>query len=219
MQFDKASYNVDESAGTVTVVVTRSSTVGNVSVNYVTTAGTATAGADYTTTSGTLSFASGSATANIVVPLVNNTVGELKETFKLTLSSPVGATLGTRKVATVSINDDDPGNAVIQFETPGYSVTEGTARVTLRVTRSNGNGTATVNFATANITALAGSDCAARSGTLSFAPGVTSMVINVTITNNTVAEPVETFRVVLSAPTGGTLGATATATVTITDNE
>jgi hypothetical protein len=45
------------------------------------------------------------------------------------------------------------------------------------------------------------------------------MVINVTITNNTVAEPVETFRVVLSAPTGGTLGATSTATVTITDND
>jgi hypothetical protein len=219
VQFDKAAYTVDEDAGTVTVVVTRSSTVGNVSVNYASTAATATAGADFTTTSGTLSFASGSATANIVVPIVNDSVGELKETFKLTLSSPVGATLGTRKVATVAINDNDPGNAVIQFETAGYSVTEGTARVTLRVTRSNGNGTATVNFATANITALAGSDYAARSGTLSFAPGVTSMVINVTITNNTVAEPVETFRVVLSAPTGGTLGATATATVTITDND
>ena len=63
----------------------------------------------------------------------------------------------------------------------------------------------TVNYATANGTALAGSDYTAASGTLTFAPGQTSKTVTVNVTGDTVVEPNETFVVNLSAPTGATL--------------
>ena len=59
----------------------------------------------------------------------------------------------------------------------------------------------TVNYATANGTATAGSDYTAASGTLTFAPGQTSKPITVTVNGDTAVEPNETFFVNLSAPT------------------
>lgn len=219
VQFATASTTVNESAGTATVSVTRSSTVGNVSVNYTTVAATAKAGTDYTHVAGTLNFAAGAATASIVVPIVNDSVAELKESFRITLSNPVGATLGTRISTTVLIADDDPSGAVIEFETAGYAVTEGTASIVLKVKRSTAAGVASVSYTTVAGTATAGGDYQTRTGTLSFAAGISVMNISVPIINGTIQEGVETFTVVLSSPVGGTLGTVKTATVTITDND
>lgn len=63
----------------------------------------------------------------------------------------------------------------------------------------------TVNYATANGTALAGSDYTAASGTLTFNPGQTSRPLTVSVRGDTVREPNETFVVNLSAPSGATL--------------
>jgi hypothetical protein len=57
----------------------------------------------------------------------------------------------------------------------------------------------TVNYATANRTATAGSDSAAVSGTPTFLPGVTSRTYLVTVAGDTAYEPGETFFVNLSA--------------------
>ncbi|MDB9447212.1 Calx-beta domain-containing protein, partial [Anabaena sp. CS-542/02] len=56
------------------------------------------------------------------------------------------------------------------------------------------------------------------SGTVTFAPGVTSQVITVNVQGDTVAEPNETFTVSLSEATNATI-TTATATATILDND
>lgn len=58
--------------------------------------------------------------------------------------------------------------------------------------------TVQVSYATQNITAVAGSDYVATSGTLTFAPGVRKQTITVVITGDRVAEPDETFRIILS---------------------
>jgi hypothetical protein len=58
----------------------------------------------------------------------------------------------------------------------------------------------TVNFATASGTATAGSDFAATSGAITFAPGVTTRTMTVDVTGDTTTEPTETFVVNLSAP-------------------
>ncbi len=58
--------------------------------------------------------------------------------------------------------------------------------------------TVTVNYATANGTATSGSDYAAGSGTLTFAPGVLSQTILVSVLGDTTAESNETFAVNLS---------------------
>ena len=64
-------------------------------------------------------------------------------------------------------------------------VNEGVGTVTYTVTLSNASATpVTVNFGTANGTALAGSDYGANSGTLTFAAGETSKTITVSIVND-----------------------------------
>lgn len=76
----------------------------------------------------------------------------------------------------------------------------------------------TVRYATANGTALAGSDYTAASGTVTFAAGETSRTISVPVVRDLVAEATETFTMRLSDPTGATLARTA-ATATILDDD
>lgn len=67
-------------------------------------------------------------------------------------------------------------------------------------------GPVTVAFATANETATAGTDYTAASGTLSFAAGETSKTVRVTVRGDTTAEATETMRLLLSNPSGATIG-------------
>ena len=78
--------------------------------------------------------------------------------------------------------------------------------------------TVQVSYATANNTALAGSDYTAVSGILSFAPGVLTQTITVPVLGDLLDEANETFFVNLSAPVGATL-ADGVATGTIVDDD
>ncbi len=66
--------------------------------------------------------------------------------------------------------------------------------------------TVTVQYATANGTATAGSDYTATSGTLTFTPGQLTQTVSVPVLGDTVLEPTETFAVNLSNPTNATIG-------------
>ncbi|GBF53555.1 alkaline phosphatase [Microcystis sp. 0824] len=79
------------------------------------------------------------------------------------------------------------------------------------------NQTVSVNYATANGTATAGSDYTATIGTLTFAPGVTTQVLNIPILNDSLNEANEIFTLALSSPTNAALGTQTAATTTITD--
>jgi glucose/arabinose dehydrogenase/PKD repeat protein len=63
----------------------------------------------------------------------------------------------------------------------------------------------TLDYATADGTALAGSDYAAVSGRLTFAPGETSRTIDVPVRGDRRLEANETFRLLLSGPVNGRL--------------
>ncbi len=95
----------------------------------------------------------------------------------------------------------------------------GTAEIV--VARTGGSdGTVTVNFATSNGTATAGSDYTATSGTLTFGPGVTQQSFNVTILNDSVLEDTETVNLTLSTPTGGAaIGAQSTSVLNIVNDD
>src|SRR5213076_1682392 len=83
---------------------------------------------------------------------------------------------------------------VVQFSSGNYSVGEGGGNATLTVTRTGDvSGTSTVQYATANGSATAGSDYTATSGTLTFAPGVVSQDILVPITDDSTYEASEDF--------------------------
>jgi hypothetical protein len=63
--------------------------------------------------------------------------------------------------------------------------------------------TATVNYATADGTALAGNDYIAVSGTLTFPPGLTSQTVVVQTLDDGHADPTRSFTINLSNPVGG----------------
>jgi len=63
----------------------------------------------------------------------------------------------------------------------------------------------TVNYATSNVTATAGSDYDSRAGTLTFGPGQTSNTISVPIHGDTAVEGNETFAVDLTGAVGATI--------------
>ncbi|MBV9926508.1 MAG: DUF4214 domain-containing protein [Acidobacteria bacterium] len=77
------------------------------SVEYTTSDGTATDRGDYTTQHGRVTFPAGTATAFFEVLVTDDRFRENEETFTLTLSNPVGVTLGAGSTATVFIRDDD----------------------------------------------------------------------------------------------------------------
>ena len=224
LQFSAAAFSVNENLGTATVTVTR--TGGSnvpVSVNFATSNGTATAGSDYTATSGTLNFAVGETSKTFTIPIANDTLVEGDETVNLTLSSPTGgATLGSQSTAVLTIVDDEvaqPG--VLQFSAAAFSVNENQATATITATRTGGsNVPVSVNFATSNGTATAGSDYTATSGTLNFAAGETSKTFTIPIGDDTLVEGDETVNLTLSSPTGGaTLGSQTAAVLTIADDD
>jgi len=201
--FSAADVEVAEGAGTATFTVTRSGDLaGTDTVDYATSDGTATAGADYSAASGTLTFAPSQATRTVTVPLVDDAVHEGAETLLLTLSGAAGDVTPSisRAVATATITDDDP---VADFSVADASASEGDGAAVFTVTRGGDTSyAATVDFATASGTALAGADFTSASGTLSFAAGDVSETIEVLLTDDVAKEAAEAFAVRLSDPTG-----------------
>jgi GH18 family chitinase len=177
----------------------------SVTVNYATANGTAVAGSDYTATSGTLTFAPGESSKTVAVTVLGDLSIEADEAFTVTLSGATGAAI-SRSVATGAIRNDDFPSVSIG----DASVTEGdggTSNVVFTATLSAPTPqTVSVTYATANGTAIAGSDYAATAGNMTFAPGTTSQVLAVAVTGDTLGEPSETFVVNLSSPVNATIG-------------
>lgn len=109
----------------------------------------------------------------------------------------------------------EPG--VLGFTAATYRVDEDDGTIAITVMRTSGSeGTVTVNYATSNGTAIAPADYAVTSGTLTFGPGTTSQTFEVTIAQDLVAEPNESFTVTISDATGGAALGIAETTVVIT---
>jgi|694.fasta_scaffold10675_14 Ca2+-binding RTX toxin-like protein len=197
------------------------STTNALTVNYGIT-GTANT-SDYTGatpgTGKTITFAANSATATLTIDPTADTIVEANETVDLTLVAGTGYTLGTTTAVTGTITNDDllpnlnlsANQTIVEGNTNPQNVTY---TVTLSSTSTQ---TITVQYATANGTAIAGSDYTSTSGTLTFNPGVTSQVINIPILNDSLNEANETFTLTLSSPTNANLGTTKAVTTTITD--
>jgi endoglucanase len=100
-----------------------------------------------------------------------------------------------------------------------YSVLQSSGSVTVTVTRSGGSsGAISVNYSTADGTAVAGTDYTKAAGTLQWGAGdSSSKAIAVTISNASPFTGTKAFSIAISSPTGSaSLGTPATGTVTIT---
>jgi len=197
-------------AGTTpaTFVVTRFGDLsGTSSVKYTTADATAIAPGDYTAKAvTTLRFAPGESTKEVNVDVAGDTGTEIDETFRLTLSAPVGAVIADSSGTATIVNDDFSA-----FSVTDVSVTEGNAGTVVAsftITRAgNTSGAATVSYKTldSSATAASGDYSSAPLTPVSFAAGVSFRTVSVAVTGDTNIEPNETFTVNLSSPIGGVI--------------
>jgi large repetitive protein len=188
--------------------------IEEITVNYTTSNGTGANGAiapnDYTLVTGTLTFATGETTKGIPVPILNDAFAEFDETFVVTLSNPSNAVFspGVNTISGIGtiLNDD---GAIPQLSINDVSIAEGnsgttTATFTVSLNASAGQ-PVTVNYATADNTAIAGIDYVSKTGTLTFSPGQTSLPITIDLIGDTAVEPNELFFVNLSGAVNGAI--------------
>ncbi|WP_457668455.1 Calx-beta domain-containing protein [Thiolapillus sp.] len=124
----QANYDVDETAGSVSVTVNRTgSSAGQVSVGYATVNNTAMSGSDYVSSAGTLVFQNGEASKTLNITINDDGLAEGSEYFALVLSNPVGVTLGSPSQAQITIADDEscpPGTTDLEVQGTGSYVNE-----------------------------------------------------------------------------------------------
>ena len=121
-----------------------------------------------------------------------------------------------------SVNTAGAGTVAAQFST--YTVAENAGTAQVVVSRHAGSaGAVTLNYATANGSALAGTDYTATSGMLSWAAGdATTRTINVSILDNATASAADEnreFTLLLDTPTGGLMILGSPVTFRIQDDE
>ncbi len=209
----------DKGNAVFTVTLSQSSTTP-VSINFATANGTAIAGQDYTSRTGTLTFNPGERTKTISVPITNDTLVENNETFTVRLTNPQQATI-TKATGTATILDNDlaPAPTLPTLSINDLSIGEERGNGVFTVTLSQSSTTpVSINFATANGTAIAGQDYTSRTGTLTFNPGERTKTISIPIINDTVVESTETFSVRLTNPQQATLAKSA-GIASILDND
>jgi uncharacterized delta-60 repeat protein len=221
VEFSQPVYAIGENTGNAVISVRRrGGTTSDITVDYYSGVGTATPGTDYTPVASTLTFLEGETEQTFSVPLVNDFVGEPNETVPLFLTNQTaGVTLGAVPRSTLIIVNDDSG---VGFSSAGYTVNENAVGggVVITVLRTGAtNGTATVDYRTANGTARSPQDYLAQSGTITFLPGQTSHNLVIPIVDDTVIESDETFLVLLTNLVGSTALSVPAATVTIRDND
>ena len=182
-------------------------------------------GTDYLTTSTLVD------TTTIAVPFAAN---QSTATFQLGAYSGHGdfsvelglrdassqSAVGTPNVETVSFVDTNRLEGLIEFSQTSWRANEVAGIVWLTVSRTGFDREVAIHYATANGSALAGTDYIATSGDLTFPPGIQTCSIPVRIVNDNVPRASRTFTVTLSNPSGGAgLGQTNTASVAIVQDE
>jgi hypothetical protein len=183
--------NTGTVAAKFTVTLSAASTE-TVTVAYATGDGTATAGSDYTSTSGTLTFAPGETSKTVTVLVNGDRLGEANETFYVNLSGATSASIVDGQ-GVGTIVDDEPRISISDV-TKKEGKKNQTTLFTFTVTLSAAYDQAvTVSYRTADGTAKAGEDYAAKTGTLTFAPGETTKTITIVVNGDGKREADETF--------------------------
>ncbi|MGH2527822.1 MAG: Calx-beta domain-containing protein [Actinomycetota bacterium] len=210
----KAEGNLGVTTFTFTVTKT-GATALPATVQFTTEPGSATEGtcptADYVDSTGSRIFLPGETTKTIDVVVCGDTTFENDETFTVELSAPTNATISDG-TGLGTIRNDDTAPTLSIDDVSANEGNVGTTPFTFTVTKTGATALAArVDFATADGTAAGGAACApgtdyiSQSGTLTFAPGTTTLPITVLVCGDNVLEPDETFFVNLSNPTNATI--------------
>jgi subtilisin family serine protease len=193
--------------------------LGPVTYTVGTANGTALAGSDYVARSaGGQVIPAGSLTNVFDIVLNGDTTPEASETFLLNLSGVTGATVVDAQAVGTITNDDGPALSIGDVAiTEGNSGTKG-LRFTVSLAQASAS-PVTYAIATADGTALAGTDYVARSATSQVIPaGALAKTFDVVLNGDTAIEPTETFKVNVTGVVGAVV-ADAQAIGTITNDD
>jgi hypothetical protein len=178
---------------------------------------------DFGTTAGMLTFEPGQIDNTISIPINGDTIDEEDETFNVRLEAGTATNATIAKAVGVGtiLNDDAPPKITID----DLALQEGNAGAAtnfpfrLRLSEPSGR-TVSVQVETVSETAVAGADFVGIApATVTFAPGTTEKILNVTVNGDAVAEGgAEKFGVHLSRPSNGSI-ARADAQGTILDDD
>jgi fibronectin-binding autotransporter adhesin len=177
---------------------------------------------DFTLSSTTITILAGQTTGTATLTGATDSLDEADETAVIEItavSGGDGATESGTQTATVTLTDNDAAPTLSIADTSVTEGNSGTTTMTFTATLDAASGkTVTVDYATSNGTATAGSDYTAASGTLTFSPGETSKTFTVTVSGDTTSESDETVTATLSNANNATIS-DGTATGTITNDE
>lgn len=189
-------------AATFPVTLSQAST-SDVTVKYKTIPGSAKAGKDFVATHGTLTIPAGSLNADINISVIGGVSGNTTKSFEVKLSKPKNATI-TAGIAGCTITDDITPSLSVQSATTVEGI--GKHAMNLAVLLSGKNAApVTVNWATANGSATAGTDYTASQGSLTFKPNQILKTISIPIIGDSTPTSDITFNVNLSNPTNATV--------------
>ena len=199
---------VEGNANTTNAVFTATLSAASeqdISVDVSAQAGTAAQGADFQSPPPKLTILAGRTSQTITVPVNGETVFEPDETFTLNLSNPVNVVLADGQgLGTIGNDDTLPAIAI-----NNVTVAEGNSgphTVTFTVSLSNASyQPVSVQYATTDGTATAGSDYTAANGTATFSPGALSASVTVLLNGDTAIELNETFFVNLTGPVNASI--------------
>ncbi|MBE9604195.1 pre-peptidase C-terminal domain-containing protein [Acetobacteraceae bacterium H6797] len=160
--------------------------------------------------SGSVTFAAGETSKVITINVAGDSVFEADERFRVVLSDPQGATIGTGAATGVIRNDDVASSflAIRALDATKNEGDSGSTPFTFTVTRSGDTtGAASANWSVAGTTskpATADDFTGGKfpTGTITFAAGETSKVITVYVKGDTLYEQIDRFAVTLSNATG-----------------
>lgn len=211
--------SIAENAGSSLTLTATLSNPTNAAVTVtLSTSGNATAGADYASLSN-ITIAAGATTGTTSFTPTDDNTFEGDERAIIDISGVSGGSAsesGTQQV-TITISEDDPGPAlsINDVTTSDESAANATFTITSsQISASN----ITVDYATSNGTATAGSDYTSTSGTATITAGQTTTTFNVPVLADSTDENNETATITLSNPTLATI-TDATGILTITDDD
>ena len=167
-------------------------------------------GADYDGTPQTVTLPAGQTVISVPIPIVDDDLVEEEETLTVCLEPTEPLPDGYHLVypsITLFIDDDDgfgSGPHSMDVLVSDATVREGPdAQLTFKVNlRGRPRGWVDLKYATRDITAAAGADYIATSGTLRFNPGETEKIINVPVLDDAHDEGSETMELFISEASG-----------------
>jgi Calx-beta domain len=214
--FSSAANGAVQTLGVKLIGVSRTGgSTGAASVLCRTVNGTATSGANYTAVSETLTWANGDSTVKYCrVQISDAAPFSGQKAFAMQLSGATGAAVGTPASTTVTIY----GNGTIgrvELSAPTFSVSQKAGSLTISIDRTgSSSGWAAVSYATANGSAVAGTDYTSERGSVSWANGdMSPKKVTIPISNAKPFTGTKTLAVALAGAQGALMGTSNTSAI------